>query len=199
MRRRRDRRALPQLLRAHAFDRHRPQGLRRAFRHAVKLLFATGSLVHGGAERHTITLANRLAERGHECRFVYVRDDPSQRHRLIDAVSAECLHARRYLDLSAVRRLGAALKQFSPDVVVAANPYALMYAALARAHAPLAVTFHTTLPANAKEWLKMLLYRPFFWRADCLAFVCDAQRRHWLPRLVAARSNRVIYNGIDPE
>ena len=41
----------------------------------MKLLFLTGSLVHGGAERHTITLANRLAERGHACHFAYVKAD----------------------------------------------------------------------------------------------------------------------------
>ncbi|HEV3010911.1 MAG TPA: glycosyltransferase [Burkholderiales bacterium] len=169
----------------------------------MKLVFATGSLVHGGAERHSITLANRLAERGHECRFAYVRDDSSQLHRLHAAASAECLHARRYLDLAAVQRLATIMKGFTPSAVIAANPYAMMYAALAlrqaRVAAPLAVTFHTTLLAGPKEWLKMLLYRPFFWRADCLAFVCDAQRRHWLRRLVAARANRVIYNGVDPE
>ena len=169
----------------------------------MKLTFVTGSLVHGGAERHTITLANRLAERGHQCGFVYVRDDPSQLHRLLPAVGAQCLHARRYLDFAALRRLAAILKEECPSAVIAANQYALMYAALARAQArvaaPLLATFHTTLLAGAKEWLQMLFYRPFFWRADCLAFVCDAQRRHWLRRLVAARSNRVIYNGVDPE
>ena len=33
----------------------------------MKLLFVTGSLVHGGAERHTVGLLNSLAQRGHEC------------------------------------------------------------------------------------------------------------------------------------
>ena len=41
----------------------------------MRILFVTGSLVHGGAERHSITLANRLAERGHECSAVYVKHD----------------------------------------------------------------------------------------------------------------------------
>ena len=45
----------------------------------------------------------------------------------------------------------------------------------------------------------MLYYRPLFWSADCLVFVCEAQRRHWLRRLVTGRSNRVIHNGVDPE
>jgi glycosyltransferase involved in cell wall biosynthesis len=169
----------------------------------MKLAFVTGSLVHGGAERHTITLANRLAQRGHECRALYIRDDAAQLERLQGAGGAECLHARRYLDFSALQRLGASFRRQQPSAVLAANPYAMMYAALAlrRAgvRAPLAVTFHTTLLPGAKEWLKMLYYRPFFWGADCLVFVCEAQQRHWLRRLVAGRSNRVIYNGVDPE
>jgi glycosyltransferase involved in cell wall biosynthesis len=169
----------------------------------MRLLFVTGSLVHGGAERHTIALASRLGERGHDCHVAYIQHDPSQLERLQGAAPAECLHARRYLDLAALQRLATIVRRMRPSAVVAANPYALMYAALALrqsgVRAPLAVTFHTTLLPSAKEWLKMLAYRPFFWRADCLLFVCDAQRRHWLPRLVMARTNRVIYNGVDPE
>ncbi|HEX5477207.1 MAG TPA: glycosyltransferase, partial [Burkholderiales bacterium] len=81
------------------------------------------------------------------------------------------------------------------------NAYALLYATLAlfgsRVRAPLAVTWHTTLVQGVKERLKMLYYRPFFWNADCLVFVCDAQRRYWLARGVSARSNKVIHNGVD--
>jgi len=169
----------------------------------MKLLFVTGSLVHGGAERHTIALLNRLAERGHECHAAYVQDDPSQRDRLQGAAPAECLRARSYLDPRALKRLGALMARTRPAAVVAANPYAMLYAVLALRQsglrAPLVVTFHTTLLAGVKEWLQMLYYRPFFWSADCLVFVCEAQRRHWLRRLVTARVNRVIYNGVDPE
>jgi glycosyltransferase involved in cell wall biosynthesis len=61
----------------------------------------------------------------------------------------------------------------------------------------LAATFHTTVLPSAKEWLQMLYYRPLFWTADCLVFVCEAQRRHWLRRGVFSRRHEVIYNGID--
>ena len=44
----------------------------------------------------------------------------------------------------------------------------------------------------------MLYYRPLFWSADCLVFVCEAQRRHWRRRLVVGRANEVIHNGVDP-
>ena len=48
----------------------------------MRLVFVTGSLVHGGAERQSIALANRLAERGHECHVAYVKNDPSKLSRL---------------------------------------------------------------------------------------------------------------------
>ena len=169
----------------------------------MRLAFVTGSLAHGGAERHTIGLVNRLAQRGHDCHLAYVQEDGSQLDRVQCAAGIECIGARRYLDLGALARLAAWMARVRPAAVVAANPYALMYCALALrqagSRAPLVVTFHTTLIGNTREWLKMLYYRPFFWNADCLVFLCEAQRRHWLRRLVAARSNRVIYNGIDPE
>jgi len=169
----------------------------------MKLAFITGSLVHGGAERHSITLVNRLAERGHECHAVYVKNDPSQLGRLQGAASVRCLQAGRYLDLSSLRTFSSFLSGLQPDVVVAANPYALMYAwaaaRLAQLRVPLVVTFHTTVPRDAKEWLKMLYYRPLFWGADCAVFVCNAQRRYWRRRGLWGRRNAVIYNGVDTE
>jgi glycosyltransferase involved in cell wall biosynthesis len=163
----------------------------------VRLLFVTGSLVHGGAERHTITLANRLAERGHECHFAYVRNDPSQLARLNGMASVQCLQAGKYFDPAAVERLKRLTK---PTLVIAANQYALMYASLARTGAPILATFHSTRLRNAREWMQMLYYRPFFWAAERVVFVCEAQRRYWLRRgLAARRATEVIYNGIDTE
>lgn len=170
----------------------------------MKILFVTGSLVHGGAERHSITLANRLAERGHECHAAYVKDDPSQLARLkLPKERIRCLHARRYLDLDALLSLRNILVRESPSVIVAANPYALMYASLAKrmagSGAPLVVTYHSTRLQGAKEFLQMLAYRAFFWAADCAVFVCENQRRHWRSRQVFGRRNEVIYNGVDTE
>jgi L-malate glycosyltransferase len=167
----------------------------------VRILFVTGSLVHGGAERQAITLANRLAERGHDCHLVYVKNDPSQLSRLRLPVhsTVRCLHARRYLDFGALSHLHAAGERLAPEVVLATNPYALMYAGLAGIGGPLAVTLHSTYIRTLKEQLQMLAYRPLFWRADCTLFVCERQKRHWLARGLFGRRNHVIYNGVDLE
>ena len=171
----------------------------------MRALFVTGSLVHGGAERHSITLMNRLAEQGHECHAVYVKDDPSQldRIQLRGQGSVTCLEANRYLDFSALERFCTCLSKLKPSVVVAANAYALMYATLAvrwtRIKAPILVTWHTTRLLGLKESLQMLVYRLFFRLADCTVFVSERQRRYWRRRLLGSRRNEVIHNGVDTE
>ena len=167
----------------------------------MRLALITGSLVHGGAERQSITLANRLAERGHECHAIYVKNDPSQLSRLHLAPpsSVRCLHATRYFDVRALSHLAAQLDRLAPQAILATNPYALMYASLANPGVPLLVTLHSTYIRTLKEQLQMIAYRPFFWSAACAVFVCERQRRHWLARGLFSRRNRVIYNGVDLE
>ena len=104
----------------------------------------------------------------------------------------------------AVRRLGELIARIRPSAVVAANPYAMLYASLAlrqaRLRAPLVVTFHTTLLAGAKAVA-----------ADALLPAALLERRlpgvrvrGAAPPLAAAAGrsaarNRVIHNGVDPE
>jgi glycosyltransferase involved in cell wall biosynthesis len=167
----------------------------------MKLALVTGSLVHGGAERQAITLANRLADRGHECHAIYVKNDPSQlsRLRLPPPATVRCLHAKRYLDFGALSHLHALFCRLEPQAILATNPYALMYAAMTNPGLPLVVTLHSTYIRTLKEQLQMLAYRPFFWSTACAVFVCERQRGHWLRRGLFGRRNRVIYNGVDLE
>jgi glycosyltransferase involved in cell wall biosynthesis len=171
----------------------------------MRLMFLTGSLAYGGAEHHAITLANRLAERGHECHTAWVKPESAQltRVRLKDGGSALCLDAERYLDLRSVRRLAAALARLRPAAVVAANPYALMYAWLARRlsgeRVPLVVIYHSTRWPGLKEQAQLLVYRLCMWAAERAVFVCEYQRRYCLWRGLRSRRNAVIHNGVDVE
>jgi len=171
----------------------------------ARLVFVTASLCHGGAERHAITLVNRLPERGHECHAVYIKSDAGQldRIRLRDGGSVHCLNAVRYFDRRALTDFAAHIARIRPSVIVAANPYALMYSwfalRLSRLRVPLVVTYHSNRLLGAKEQLQMVLYRLFFWAADCSVFVCEKQKRRWLPRGAFSRRNEVIYNGVDTE
>jgi len=169
----------------------------------VRVIFVTASLTQGGAERHSITVANRLAERGHECHAVYIKKDDTQldRIRLHNGGAVRCLNAARYFDRRALADFSAYISRVRPSAIVAANPYALMYSFLAsrlsRLRVPLVVTYHSTRLLRAKEQLQMMIYRLLFWTSDCLVFVCEKQRRYWLRRGVFSRRIEVIYNGVD--
>ena len=113
------------------------------------VLCIAGSLVHGGAERHSITLVNGLAARGHEGHLAWVKNDSAQLDRLKrdGRAFAHCLGATRYLERRALADLARLMDRVSPDVIVAQNPYALMYASrarrLARVPAPVVTVFHS--------------------------------------------------------
>jgi len=171
----------------------------------ARAIFVTASLTHGGAERHSIAVMNRLAERGHECHAVYIKNVHTllDRIRLRNGGTVQCLNATRYFDGRALADFSAYISRVRPAAIVAANPYALMYSSLAlglsRLRVRLVVTYHSTRLLGAKERLQMMLYRLFFWMTDCSVFVCERQRRYWLRRGVFSRRNEVIYNGVDTE
>ena len=169
----------------------------------MRALIITGSLAHGGAEHHAITLANGLAARGHECHLVHVKppNDQATRLELAGRGTVRCLNAKTYLDRHAIARLASAIAWFRPTVIVAANPYALMYTTLARAmvsyRGAMVVIYHSTRWPGIKEQSKLLAYRPLMWAADCAVFVCEYQRRYCLRRGLLSRRNIVIHNGVD--
>lgn len=171
----------------------------------MRVIFVTASLTLGGAERHSTTVANRLAERGHECHAVYIKKDDTQldRVRLRNGGAVRCLNAARYFDRRALADFAEYITRVRPSAIVAANPYALMYSflasRLARLRVPLVVTYHSTRLLSAKEQLQMIAYRLLFWISDCLVFVSERQRRYWLRRGVFSRRIEVIHNGVDAE
>lgn len=146
---------------------------------------------------------NGLIERGYTCDAVYLKGphDLSCAIRRCDDGTVVCADAARYLDLRAIGRFAARIAAVRPSVIVAANPYALMYAAFARrsagVRAPLVVTYHSTRPSGAKERLQLLAYRPLFWGADCAVFVSERQRAYCRRRGLLARRSEVIHNGVD--
>jgi glycosyltransferase involved in cell wall biosynthesis len=170
----------------------------------VKIMFVTGSLAYGGAEHHAVVLANRLFERGHDCCTAYVKPESDQLGRLSNAGddTSACFDAARFFDWQAVRRAAAYIGRVRPAVLVAANPYALMYGSLAlwvaRLRIPRVGIYHSMRWPGLKEQAKLLAYRGFMWTADCTVFVCQSQRTYCVRRGLCSRRNAVIYNGVDP-
>lgn len=169
----------------------------------MRLVFITGSLPAGGAERQTMALQEALAQRGHDCHAFCVKPLRGPLSGSALAAKPHSLNASGYLDFKALAEFAARLAHLRPQVVVAANGYALMYATLAvrRARLPcrVVVTWHSTKTVNLKESLQMLAYLPLCWLADCTVFLCRRQLRHWRLRALWSRQHAVIHNGIDAE
>lgn len=166
------------------------------------LLLLAGQLGIGGAERHMILLANLLSKQFNVV-IAYLKPGEEMLGELCrdSLVSVHCLHVSRRFDIWAARELSELAIAHGARVIVCANPYPLLYAHMARVLSmrPLLIMeiFHTTKPRTAKEWLSMIFYRPLFWAAHHMVFVCQAQRRYWTLRGLRARRTHMIYNGVD--
>jgi glycosyltransferase involved in cell wall biosynthesis len=170
----------------------------------MKVMFLVGSMAMGGAERHTMDLALNLAERGMQCALVSVKPCSPLDHQwhALDNVRLTYCDARNFIDVRAIARLALQVRLDAPDVLVAVNQYALLYAHLAagakRTHGPLIVSiFHTTQLRSVKERLQNLCYRRFFSTSDLLVFVCQFQADYWHRKGLHSRCDEVIHNGID--
>jgi glycosyltransferase involved in cell wall biosynthesis len=158
----------------------------------------------GGAERHMVTLARLLGER-----FNVVLVHIKQRRVLLDddvrasLQRVEALEVPRGFSLRGIRQLAQVIDECGADVVLCANPFPLAYAQAARIWARrryrVVEIYHTTVLRSWSGRLNMLFYRPLFWLAHQLVFVCETQRRHWAARGVWARRVTTIHNGVDTE
>lgn len=168
------------------------------------VLFILNSLGTGGAEKHVVSLLNSLDTRRFRLHLAYLKRDERllaqlRRERLATLLCCDVAHR---VDGRAIRRLRELIGG-GIDLIVATNPYAMLYGQLAlrgSGAVPKFVTvFHTTLAQGLKERAQMLLYRPLFNRADLLVYVCEAQRAHWRAQGLRPAADEVIYNGIDTD
>lgn len=156
----------------------------------------------GGAERHTISLANLLS-RDFRVVVAYLKPEEDMIGQLHRQSLAElrCLHAQSRFDMRAARELAELAQAHGANMIVCANAFSLMYAQLAKAVSSNSLTvmeiFHTTKLRTLKEHLEMVFYRPFFWAAQHLVFVCNGQRQYWRRRGLWAGQTHMIYNGVD--
>ena len=169
------------------------------------VLLLVSSLGFGGAEKHIVTLANRLDTVGFRVALCYLKPIEGLLSQLEVAhlTALSCLQVRRRLDWTAIRTLTELIDRSDIDVVVCANTYPALYAWLAgrRVRRPpkLVEIFHTTTCHGIKEKLQMLLYRRIFRRFDALVYVSSNQRAYWAARGLGARRDLVIHNGIDTD
>jgi glycosyltransferase involved in cell wall biosynthesis len=170
------------------------------------LLFIVNSLGPGGAEKHAVTLLNRL-DTGHlRLHLAYLKRAEALLPQLDTARLDEvlCCDVERGIDRRAVHRLAALVRARNIRAIVCINTFSMLYGYLARRavsgpRPKLATLFHTTVPQTYKEKAQMLLYKHLFKATDLLLYVSENQRSYWRKRGLRAQRESVIHNGIDVE
>ena len=171
----------------------------------TNILLIVSSLCVGGAEKHTITLANHLNDADFKSHLCYLKPVEA----LLPQVTAEIreralsLDVRSRVDHSAIKRLRTFIRENGIDVIVATNEYPVLYAQLAllgdKRPAKVVEVFHTTDFDRLKSKVQMLLYRPLFRRCDLLVYVSENQMAHWQAKRLHGKRDIVIHNGVDLE
>lgn len=170
----------------------------------IRLLFIVNSLVFGGAEKHVVTLANVLDRRRYRLSLAYLKDDatllPQIDRANLQGGILSCRVARK-IDTVAVQLLAEHIRRERIQMIVCVNTYSLLYAVLSRRRAQVPAKlidlFHTTELGGVEDQLQMLFYRPLIRMTDQLVYVCHNQQHYWRRRLLRARRDCVIYNGVD--
>lgn len=164
------------------------------------------SMLVGGAEKHAISLANRLDTARFRLGLCHLKP-VGNLARELDAARLDTtisLNVRSKLDWSAVHELARCIDQDRIDVIVCTNSYPALYALLAsrraRRRVRLVEVFHTTGFRNPiRSRLRMLLNRFVFRQCDLLIWVSHKQHEFWRAHGVRGKRDIVIQNGIDTD
>lgn len=170
-----------------------------------KLLIICNSLNMGGAEKHTVSIANGLYRRGFLVSIIHFGVNDWLYHELDPELQEKVYSFKRssYLDFSVVRKINRIILESSPDSILAVNQLPMLYAVVARGvkfNIPIYCGYHTTnLPVKASVifYLSSWFYLKF---AKNIIYVCKAQLEFWGKRALHLPGQGVfIHNGINCE
>lgn len=171
-----------------------------------RVALVIGSCEAGGAERHAITLAERLDSESFETELVALKAEGDLFEEIRSlGIAFWTPSAAKGVDLSAALRLTRHWQQQSVDVVIAANSYASIMVWLASrfmSRRPrLLSTFHSSPQLYGSDRLERAQLRFYSWvlrSFDGLIYVSGLQRSAWAAcRFARGVRATHVFNGID--
>lgn len=171
----------------------------------LNVLFLLNGLFVGGAEKHTLSLIQRLPRTRFKPYVVYLKPVEALKIQFEKAkpLMLECLNVKRKVDFQAARRLASWCDHQKIDVIVAVDPYPMLIGLMAKQYCRevnpkiVEVLHMTDLPSATLEWQYQLVYRWLFRQCDEVFFVSRLQMEHWQRRGLYCRQMRYIHNGVD--
>jgi glycosyltransferase involved in cell wall biosynthesis len=162
------------------------------------------SLGIGGAERHSLGLADALMARGFDVRVIALSatEGPRRQDATPATTRAVQLTRRGAVDLATLRAYRRLIRADAPDVTITVNQYPLAFAWLATLfskRAPMLQIMHTIELPHEDNALKRWLYPRLMRVPAAVAYVCELQRQHWRRAGIRAKPDHCVHNGIDVE
>jgi len=165
----------------------------------MRVMFVVNGLVPGGAELHTLQLANSLATHGHLCTIASLTRRHSTAH--LSQNPIEMFNGNRIYDVGTIFGMSRMIRTHSPQIIVAIEERPLLFATISRqlagSNAKLVSILHKAYLRTARECVFHLIYRYVVARVDAMIYVSQNQRKLWEDRGFSPPCSIVIRNGVD--
>lgn len=166
----------------------------------MRIAYVLTSLGVGGAERQAVTLAERIAARGHAVSLIVLRGrQPHEWPTTLDLVRLD-MQKNPASIMAGLVRARRFLRAFQPDLLHSHTYPANMAARLLKIVCPAAVVLSTVHSVYEGSWPRMLAYRlsdPFSSRTTSVSQA--GASRYVRLKAVPAHKCTVVTNGIDTE
>jgi len=165
----------------------------------MRVIFVLNGLVPGGAELHTLQLANALATNGDVCTIASLTRRQSTGHLSRNPIKS--FNGNRICDVGTIFSMSRMIRALSPQMIVAIEERPLLFASISRqlagSNAKLVSILHKAYLRTAREHVFHLIYRYVAARVDAMIYVSQAQRKLWEDRGFSPPCSVVIRNGVD--
>jgi glycosyltransferase involved in cell wall biosynthesis len=165
----------------------------------MRAMFVVNGLVSGGAELHTLQLANSLATNGDVCTIVSLTRNQSTAH--LSQNPIRVFNGNRIYDVGTMFGMSRMIRAYNPQIIVAIEERPLLFATISRqlagSNAKLVSILHKAYLRTARERVFDPIYLHVTARVDALIYVSQNQRQLWEDRGFSPPRSVVIRNGVD--
>jgi glycosyltransferase involved in cell wall biosynthesis len=165
----------------------------------MRVIFVLNGLIPGGAELHTLQLANALATNGDVCAIASLTRSQSTAH--LSQNPIKMFNGNRIYDIGTLLSVTRLIRTYRPQLIVAIEERPLLFATISRqlagSNAKLVSILHKAYLRTARERIFDPIYRHVAARVDALIYVSQNQRKLWEDRGFSPPRSVVIRNGVD--
>lgn len=165
----------------------------------MRVIFVLNGLIPGGAELHTLQLANALATNGDVCTIVSLTRRQSTAQ--LSRNPVKIFNGNRIYDIGTFSGIARLIRAERPQLIVAIEERPLLFATIARqlagSDAKLVAILHKAYLRTARERIFDPIYRYVAARIDALIYVSQSQRKLWEDRGFSPPRSIIIRNGVD--